>query len=38
MALYAGQSVGLIEQVLPAAEIIQQIIDDAKRVIAQFSH
>lgn len=37
MALYAGQSVGLIEQVLPAAEIIQQIIDDAEQVVAQFS-
>lgn len=37
MALYAGQSVGLIEQVLPAAEIVQQIIDDALRVVAQFS-
>ncbi len=37
MALYAGQSTGLIKQVLPAAEIIQQIINDAARVVAQFS-
>lgn len=35
MALYAGQSVGLIERILPAAEIIRQIIDDAQRVAAQ---
>ncbi len=38
MALYAGQSVGLIEQVLPAAEIVQQILNDAKRVVAQLNH
>jgi nitronate monooxygenase len=35
MALYAGQSLGLIEGILPAAEIIQQIINDAQRVAAK---
>jgi NAD(P)H-dependent flavin oxidoreductase YrpB (nitropropane dioxygenase family) len=38
MALYAGQSAGLIEEILPAAEIIQQIIDDARQVVDKLTN
>jgi NAD(P)H-dependent flavin oxidoreductase YrpB (nitropropane dioxygenase family) len=33
MALYAGQSAGLIKDILPAAEIIKQIMNDAEQIL-----
>ncbi|ONK74101.1 uncharacterized protein A4U43_C03F2780 [Asparagus officinalis] len=39
MVMYAGQGVGLIKEILPAAEIVTRLVEEAKRIIQQkFSH
>lgn len=39
MVMYAGQGVGLITEILPAAEIVTKLVEEAKRIIQQkFSH
>jgi NAD(P)H-dependent flavin oxidoreductase YrpB (nitropropane dioxygenase family) len=35
MALYAGQGVGLVREIRPAAEIVRELADEARRIIAQ---
>ena len=35
LALYAGQSVGLIHQVLPAGEIVRAMAEEAERTLAR---
>jgi NAD(P)H-dependent flavin oxidoreductase YrpB (nitropropane dioxygenase family) len=37
MSLWAGQSVGLVSKVQPAAEIVREIVDDAQRVLQRLS-
>jgi NAD(P)H-dependent flavin oxidoreductase YrpB (nitropropane dioxygenase family) len=34
MALYAGQAAGLVRDVLPAAQIVRAVADEAARVLA----
>jgi nitronate monooxygenase len=34
MALYAGQSAGLVNDVLPAAEIVARIVSEAEQALA----
>ncbi|XP_050372555.1 uncharacterized protein LOC126790383 [Argentina anserina] len=39
MVLYAGQSVGLIKEILPAAEVVKRLVEGAQLIIRQkFSH
>ncbi|KAL5992488.1 hypothetical protein ACLOJK_013407 [Asimina triloba] len=33
MAMYAGEGVGLIKEILPAAEVVKMLVDGAKRII-----
>lgn len=35
MAMYAGQGIGLIKEILPAGEVIERIVEGAKRLINQ---
>jgi nitronate monooxygenase len=35
MALYAGQSVGLVHEVKPAAEVVRELVEGARRIIAE---
>lgn len=35
MAMYAGQSIGLIKEILPAGEVIKRIVEGAQLLIAQ---
>jgi hypothetical protein len=37
MALLAGQSVGLVHEIPPAADIVRETIDGAKRLIRELS-
>jgi NAD(P)H-dependent flavin oxidoreductase YrpB (nitropropane dioxygenase family) len=37
MAHYAGQGVGLVRNVLPAAEIVQQMVSEAETIIRRLS-
>jgi NAD(P)H-dependent flavin oxidoreductase YrpB (nitropropane dioxygenase family) len=37
MSLFAGQSVGLIDEILPAAEILRETINGAERLIRELS-
>jgi nitronate monooxygenase len=37
MALYAGQSAGLIDKVLPASEIIREIVTEAEAIMSRFA-
>jgi hypothetical protein len=38
MALYAGQSVGLIHEVAPAARIVAAVASQAARILASFGN
>lgn len=35
MAMYAGQGIGLIREILPAVEVMKRIVEGAKRLINQ---
>lgn len=35
MAMYAGESIGLIKEILPAGEVIKRIVERAQRLIDQ---
>ncbi|XP_010520906.1 PREDICTED: uncharacterized protein LOC104799917 [Tarenaya hassleriana] len=35
MAMYAGQSVGLVKEILPAGEVVKSLVDDAQCLIRQ---
>lgn len=35
MALYAGQGVGLIKEIMPAGEVIKRLVDGAQLIIQQ---
>jgi NAD(P)H-dependent flavin oxidoreductase YrpB (nitropropane dioxygenase family) len=37
MALYAGQSVGAVKKVTPAAEVVREIVEDAERLLRAWS-
>ena len=37
MANYAGQGVGLVRSILPAAEIVQQMVSEAEAIIRRLS-
>ncbi|XP_058077002.1 uncharacterized protein LOC131225486 [Magnolia sinica] len=37
MVYYAGQGVGLVRDILPAAEIVQNFVDGAKKIIKEFN-
>ncbi len=37
MANYAGQGVGLVRNILPAAEIVQQMVSEAEAIIRRLS-
>ena len=37
MALYAGQGVGLVKEVKPAAVIVQELMAEAERVFARYN-
>jgi NAD(P)H-dependent flavin oxidoreductase YrpB (nitropropane dioxygenase family) len=34
---FAGQSVGLVHEILPAAEIVRSVVADAERILAELS-
>lgn len=34
-AIYAGESVGLVREILPASDIVRALIDDAAQIMAQ---
>ena len=34
LSLWAGQGVGLVHEVLPAAEIVRRTVDDATRILS----
>lgn len=35
MAMYAGQGVGLIKEILPAGEVVRRLVQEAKEVIQE---
>jgi hypothetical protein len=35
MVLYAGQSIGVMHEILPAAEIVQSVADQARSVLSR---
>lgn len=35
MAMYAGQSVGLIKEILPAGEVVKSLVEEAQALILQ---
>jgi NAD(P)H-dependent flavin oxidoreductase YrpB (nitropropane dioxygenase family) len=35
MAMYAGQSVGLITEIIPASEVVKSLVAEAKEVIRE---
>jgi NAD(P)H-dependent flavin oxidoreductase YrpB (nitropropane dioxygenase family) len=37
MALYAGQSVGLVTRIQPASEIVRELAEEAERVLRQLA-
>lgn len=39
MAMYAGEGVGLIKEILPAGEVVKSLVEEAQYIIQQkFSH
>lgn len=38
MVFYAGQSVGLVKEILPAAEVVKRLVEGAQLLIKQNSH
>lgn len=39
MVMYAGEGVGMIKEILPAAEVLKKLVDEAQQIIQQkFSH
>jgi hypothetical protein len=37
MALYSGQSVGIVRERLPASVVIERMVSDAERVVARLA-
>lgn len=39
MVMYAGEGVGMIKEILPAAEVLKKLVNEAQQIIQQkFSH